>query len=216
MSCPHCGEDRQIERTRRGWFCNTCGREFACDFHDRREVKLGSLGTRIVDAQIRRAGNIPYFPDADAPHPFDRLVASPDKRHLCVVEVKTKCRREAYRDTGINRRHYDDYMHVTVKYGLPLYLAFVDAKEGRIYGNYWTELIKTRVPGDAIEHCGRMYSGGGCESYPWEHGGIVYFPLTAMETLHVLTVADQAELLALRRTKFTERNGSGFLPKSRM
>ena len=26
--CRHCGEDRLIERTARGWFCNVCGREF--------------------------------------------------------------------------------------------------------------------------------------------------------------------------------------------
>jgi ribosomal protein L37AE/L43A len=28
LCCPFCGEDRQIERTRRGWFCNVCGKEF--------------------------------------------------------------------------------------------------------------------------------------------------------------------------------------------
>ena len=40
MQCPHCGEDRQVERTDRKsifmvrnrplyvWFCNVCGREF--------------------------------------------------------------------------------------------------------------------------------------------------------------------------------------------
>lgn len=28
MRCPHCGDDRQTERTAKGWFCNTCGKEF--------------------------------------------------------------------------------------------------------------------------------------------------------------------------------------------
>jgi len=184
-------------------------------FDDRRETKLGSLGTRIVDAQIRLAGNIPYHPVADAPHPFDRLVASADKRHICIVEVKTKWRREFYADTGIDRRHFDDYMHITTLYNLPLYLAFVDAKEGRIYGNYLTELIKSRDPGRS--RC------GGCQSYPWEQKGIVYFPLAAMETLHVLTASDQAELRALRKSDWQpqieleyvkEDDGFRFQPKS--
>lgn len=171
-------------------------------FADRREVKVGALGAGLVDAFFRQKGYIPYYPDADKPHPFDRLIATPDKRRICIVEVKTKCRREAYRDTGINRRHYDDYMHITATYNLPLFLAFVDAKEGQIYGNYLTELLKTRVPDDAIEYRGHLYGPGGCESYPWEHHGIMYFPLSAMRILHVLTAEECAALLALRQTRW--------------
>ena len=71
------------------------------------------------------------FTDIDASsHDLDR------DNGICIVEVKQpKCRREAYdATTGINRRHFDDYMHITTTYRLPLYLAFVDAKVGLIMG----------------------------------------------------------------------------------
>jgi len=170
------------------------------DFAARREVQLGGLGAGILDAHIRATGWIPYGPQADGAHPFDRLIASPDKRHICIVEVKTKARREAYRDTGINRRHYEDYRHITATYRLPLFLAFVDPKEGRIYGNYWTELLTPRIR-------------GACR-YPWHSNGIVYFPLDAMPTLRLLTTTECSALLALRQTRWVQHHGSSFLPKS--
>lgn len=159
-------------------------------FNDRPTEKTGRFGERIVDEFLIQKGWIPYRPIGDVAHPFDRLVASADKQNLCIVEVKTKWRREAYKDTGINRRHFNDYQRITAKYDIPLFLSFVDAKQGTVYGNWWLELIKSRVPGRA--------GAGGCQSYPWEQRGIVYFPLMAMRTLYVLSPDERAELLALR------------------
>jgi len=163
-------------------------------FDDR--LKTGRFGEHIVDEFLKQKGWVPYRPIEGVAHPFDRLAASPDKKNICIVEVKTKWRREAYADTGLNRRHFDDYMHITAKYGLPLFLTFVDAKKGTVYGNWWLELVKTRVPSDDAW-------AGGCEAYPWEQRGIVYFPLSAMKTLYVLTDAERAELLKLRTSKWT-------------
>lgn len=158
-------------------------------------LKVGSIGERILDTFIRQQGYVPYYPDPGEGmrHPFDRLIASPDKRRLCIVEVKTKCRREAYEDTGINQCHFDDYQHITTTYAIPLFLAFVDAKVGQIYGNWWRELLKPRES-DLRTMC------GGCNAYPWHCGGIVYFPLEAMRTLYVLNETERGELLALRTT----------------
>ncbi len=164
-------------------------------FEDR--VKTGRFGERIVDEFLKQKGWIPYRPIEGVAHPFDRLAASPDKKKLCIVEVKTKRRRKAYEDTGIDRRHFQDYMHVTVKYGVPLFLTFVDAEEGAVYGAWWHDLIKTREPSARA----RWH---GCDSYPWEQKGIVYFLRSSMRTLHVLPESERAELLSLCVTAWQE------------
>lgn len=156
----------------------------------------GGFGEQILDRFLRQKGWIPYYPIEGVAHPFDRLVASADKKRICIVEVKTKWRREAYPDTGINRRHYDDYQHITIAYALPLFLAFVDAKVGKMYGNWWSELLKSQEP----ERSARF---AGCASYPWEQRGIVYFQLSAMKTLAVLPEDERQKLLQMRSTNWT-------------
>ena len=169
-------------------------------------LKTGQFGEQIIDAFLRQKGWVPYRPVEGIAHPFDRLVASPDKKNICIFEIKTKFRREAYADTGINRRHYDDYQHVTAKYGVPLFLAFVDAREGSVYGNWWHELLKERPPEDSWS--------GGCKGYPWEQRGIVYFPLSAMHILYVLTDSDRTELQGLRVSGWTSSSDDRSCPKS--
>lgn len=173
-------------------------------FEDRPTAKTGRIGERILDDYLRQHDWIPYRPDADAPHPFDRLAASPDKRQLCIVEIKTKFRREAYADTGIEQRHYNDYQHVTMTYQVPLFLAFVDAKVGTMYGNWWSELLKTRES-SILQIDGFMIRNA---TYPFFDRGIVYFPLSAMRTLYVLTDAERAELLALRTSRWIQQAGT--------
>jgi hypothetical protein len=167
-------------------------------FDDR--LKTGLLGERIIDEYLRQHGYVPYHPEEGVAHPFDRLVASLDKQRLCIVEVKTKWRREAYADTGIDRRHFDDYQHITTTYRVPLFLSFVDSKVGTVYGNWWSALVKPRPPEESW--------AGGCEGYPWEQRRIVYFPLSAMRTLYVLTDADRAELIKLRRSNWKPDDGA--------
>jgi hypothetical protein len=155
-------------------------------------LKTGHFGERIVDLFLRQKGWVPYRPVDGVAHPFDRLAATADKKRLCIFEVKTKFRREAYPDTGINKRHFDDYQHITNTYRLPLFLSFVDGKQGEVYGNWWSELLKARAPGKSCT--------AGCAGYPWEQRGIVYFPLDAMRTLYVLNETERDELLGLRRS----------------
>jgi hypothetical protein len=169
-------------------------------FTEQPTYQIGQIGERLIDEFLKQKGYVPYYPLPGVAHPFDRLIATPDKRRICIVEVKTKCRREAYDDTGINQRHFDDYQHITFTYSLPLFLAFVDAKVGQIYGNYWTELLKTREPEGVVWLNGKAFGHGGCQSYPWTDRGIVYFPLSAMRVLHVLTAEERAEILAKRTT----------------
>lgn len=158
-------------------------------FQDR--LKTGNFGEEIVDRYLEQQGWVPYHPKQGVAHPFDRLVASPDKRKLCIVEVKTKYRREAYADTGINQSCFNDYQQITMKYSIPLFLVFVDGKLGQVYGNWWSELIKSREP----ELSAKVK---GCLSYPWYQNGIVYFQYSTMRVFYVIPEEKRQELLKLR------------------
>lgn len=165
-------------------------------FENRREK--GKLGEAEVDRVILAKGYIPYRPDFDGPHPFDRLCATPDKRRLLVVESKCKPHRRWYPDTGINRRHYDEYCYLRQVYRLDTFLAFVDEDEQKIYGNLLTVLDRPRIVTHLFQDL----------EYPLEMGGIRYFPLEAMETIATL----DAEVL-VRIRNLSERNPD-FKPKA--
>jgi hypothetical protein len=165
-------------------------------FNDR-TVQTCVFGEQLLDKLIRQQEFVPYYPEKGVAHPFDRLIASRDKRRLAIVEIKTKCRRVAYPDTGINLSHYRDYFHITAQYSVPLFLAFVDAKLGQMYGGWFHDLIKTREPSVRAQLAG-------CKSYPWTCNGIVYFPLSAMRVLYALTREEREALWPLRQTMWID------------
>lgn len=153
-------------------------------FEDR--LEKGCIGERIVDEWLVRIGYIPYRPMPGVAHPFDRLVASRDKKRIAVCEVKTKPRRNKYRDTGVdicNLRHYAD---IQEKHQLRVFIAFVDEVERQIYGNTLDELMKTRISENSV--------------YPKDFDGIRYFPLSAMIVISALTEEQCEELKSRRRS----------------
>lgn len=147
-------------------------------------VTKGRIGERIVDDWLVRKGFVPYRPIEGVAHPFDRLVASRDKRTIRVVEVKSKPRRERYPDTGISVGHFQDYRHIEDTYNVPVFIAFVDERLKKVYGNFLSELCKSN---------GR---------YPLVQSGIIYFPLCHMKRLADLTEEQCVELEALRRSRY--------------
>jgi hypothetical protein len=166
-------------------------------FENLASYRKGRIGEQIVDDWLIADAWVPYRPQEGVAHPFDRLMASRDKQRLCIVEVKTKPHRNAYMDTGINRSHFGDYGRVTIKHDVPLFLAFVDENTRSIYGNWWTELLRTR-------EADRESARHGCTSYPWFHGGQVYFQLAIMRTIKHLNDQQCGELRALRKTAWVD------------
>ena len=141
------------------------------NWQDKTTVQKGDLGEQVVDAFLMERGLIPYASVAEKAHPFDRLVASENKRQLFIAETKSKSRRKYYPDTGINLRHLEDYQHIQCKYGIQVYLFFIDEEWGCVYGNRLSTLLEPRE----ITHNGRALN------YPLHCRGIVYFPVAAME-----------------------------------
>jgi hypothetical protein len=154
------------------------------NWQDKGSVKKGNIGESLVDAYLKRRGYIPYKPDADRAHPFDRLCATPDKRTVFIAECKSKPARKFFPDTGIDRRHFDDYQLLADKYRLDVFLFFVDEDARQIYGGLLSRLSQIRE----VKHNGKTLI------YPIQRNGIVYFPLCAMTSICPISADSAGEL----------------------
>ena len=141
------------------------------NWEDKIEVKKGDIGESLVDVFIKNNGDVPYKPDADKAHPFDRLCASQNKKNLYIAEVKSKARRKYYPDTGFNISNYNDYINIQDKYGLKVFIFFVDEEMGLIYGERLNE-IKRPV---CIKYKGKKLT------YPIRTAKLILFPLLLMK-----------------------------------
>ena len=120
------------------------------NWEDQTTVKKGNIGEDIVSDYFKARNYIPYKPDAEGSHPFDRIMARADKKEIFIAEVKTKARRIYYPDTGIDIRHYDSYKYIQDKYNIDVFIYFVDEYLKTIYGNFLRILDKERVMKNAI------------------------------------------------------------------
>lgn len=160
-------------------------------------VKKGNIGERLVNEFLIKKGYIPYSPDADGAHPFDRLVASRDKKTIFIADSKTKPARTYYPDTGINIRHYNEYKFIQDKYNIDVFIFFVDEDSKTIYGNFLKRLDEPRK----IVHNGKIIE------YPMEQKGIRYFPLSVMMPVAEIPAVDVLELFGLSQRKKDYRKG---------
>lgn len=174
------------------------------DFSQLRTTRLGKLGESIVKELMEKQGYISYAPTEDKAHPFDTLYATPDKKNIFIVEVKTKPERVLHSDTGINESHFRDYRNIAEKYNLDVYLLFVDHDRKAIYGNLLSELWIGRDVWD--EKAKRK------QHYPWAQKStsdgktIIYYPTCAMKQFGTITIEQEQALEALssRRIDYTE------------
>jgi hypothetical protein len=154
------------------------------NFQDKQEVKKGNIGECIVDKYLISKGVIPYKPTVEKAHPFDRLCASSDKKSVYIVEVKAKARRKYYPDTGFNLSSYNDYINMQNKYGLSVFVFFVDEEAGQVYGGSLKEI--------SIECC--VEHGRKSIKYPLVLGKVIYFPVCKMRVIKNLKTEDMHEL----------------------
>lgn len=164
----------------------------ALPWADRPEVKKGDLGEVLVDEFLRGKRIIPYRPDYDGAHPFDRLCATANKKTVFIADIKTKARRKHYSDTGFDATHYADYKFIEAKYGLRVFIFFVDEERAEIYGN-WLSILETPT---------QLPHGNRTIEYPWRQGSIVYFPLVLMQPIAPITFEHAKELMSLSRRSY--------------
>ena len=156
------------------------------DWNNRTEVKKGTFGETIVKNYLKNKGFTVYIPELGQ-HVFDML-AIKEKKEIFIVEVKAQARRNRYPDTGITKKHYDEYNYVADKYNIPFFIFFVDEMLREIYGNWLKELKKPIIVNSI--------------SYPLIQEGStgvrIYFPLEVMtRNIIVLNDDDIVELKKL-------------------
>lgn len=147
------------------------------NWQERKTVKKGNLGEKLIKKYLEKKGCIVYKPITDGAHYFDYL-ATKDNKKIYIVEVKTKPRRKYYSDTGVDIKHYKIYKKIKEEHNLKLFIYFVDEIKGTIYGNELNELCKE------VED----------KRYPMKQKGIIYFHLDNMIELAKLTKEDIAEI----------------------
>lgn len=103
-------------------------------WESRIEVQKGNRGERIVRDYLESKGWIVYEPKTQGAHAFDKLCVK-DKKHMIIAEVKTKARMNKWNASGFNTSHYEEYLNIHNKYGIEIFIFFVDEKYKQIYGN---------------------------------------------------------------------------------
>ena len=94
------------------------------NWNNKTSVKKGTIGENLTKQYLKNSGYIIYSPETGGPHPFDTLIVTPDKKNIGVAEIKTKAKRMLYPDTGIDIRHYNDYLNVQNKYNIEVHIFF--------------------------------------------------------------------------------------------
>lgn len=159
------------------------------NWQDKIEVKKGNLGEDIIDRYVRSIGLIPYFPNHEGAHPFDRLCATQNKKYLCIVDAKSKARRTYYPDTGINYKTYQEYKYLRDKYSIDVWLFFVDEDMQLIYGGKLKNLEREIT----IQWRNKDISYPRIETNRLGTKEI-YFPVDSMKIIHELTVEEVTQL----------------------
>ena len=150
------------------------------EFKDMQTTKKGDYGECLVDEYYIHNGYTPYAPTIEGAHTIDRMYCKKSTTDIFIADIKAKPFRNSYPDTGLNTKHYNEYISASLKLGVEVRLIFVDEKMGRMYGNTLTNLMK--------------YAEFGIHSYPWEHGKQTYFLLSSMKKMRDLTL-DEIEKL---------------------
>jgi hypothetical protein len=133
-------------------------------------TRKGAIAEQFVRDVLTTMGWHIYAYAAERPHPVDMLAITADGQ-LVGVEVKCKCARIYYPDTGIDRADYYAYHQFQSQLNLPVLLLFVDTYSKTVYGNYLDYLSQPLT----------IVDNGRELQYPMITERYVYFPLQAME-----------------------------------
>lgn len=87
-------------------------------------LNIGNEGERHVNNILLNKGYIPYSADNKTSQPFDKFVLTRDfKIFLIEVKHKTRLNKGGF---GIPEKDYFEYLEISKKLNLPLFLIFVE------------------------------------------------------------------------------------------
>lgn len=170
------------------------------NFNDKTTTKKGSLGEKIVDEYLKGKGWSIYKTDENSgPHAFDRLAVK-DKKHIIIAEVKSKAKMNYMNATGIDLRHFNEYLNIHQKYNLEIFMFFVDESPtiSAVYGNKFSVLIQPEYS----QKENRKYP---CFMLEWKRPTVL-FDYDKMLFIKKLTATEREELerLSTRNYKYNE------------
>jgi hypothetical protein len=154
-------------------------------------TRKGTIAERYVRDVLVSMGWHIYAYAADQPHPVDMLAITPQNQ-LVAVEVKCKCARMYYPDTGIDRNDYYAYHDLQAQLNLPVLLLFVDNYSKTVYGNYLDNLSQ---PITIVDNQRELL-------YPMIVDQYVYFALQLMEHYADIPPAIVAKLNSRTHSKY--------------
>jgi len=166
-------------------------------FRDMIQTKKGELGEKIVKHILQEKGYVVYTYSSlkdDKAHFFDFLVIkkTQNQKEIFVVEVKSKARFNKWPATGIDIRHFNEYLEIHQKNNLDFFLFFVDEHpdEQRIYGQRLSNLIVKKIV-DGNEYPNTDL----CK-------GKILFPLSDMKEIYKLNEKEVLELQSMSSRKY--------------
>jgi len=154
--------------------------EVANSWHDKKEVQKGDYGEGLVREYLESSGWIVYEPKTEGPHAFDKLCVK-DKQTIVIAEVKTKARMNNWNATGFNIKSFNEYKYIVDKYGIDIFVFFVDEMLRKIYGNKLSTLEKHYIAKDGV--------------FPMEKKNIILFSLESMKMIKDLDENDVKYLI---------------------
>lgn len=113
-------------------------------WQSKNSVKKGAVGESIVRGILESKGWTVYQPMTDGAHCFDMLSIR-DKRTAIALDVKAKARFNKWPATGVDLKHFNEYMRFSQKHNMPFWIVFVDEQMLSIYGETLNELEKLRT-----------------------------------------------------------------------
>jgi len=104
------------------------------NWEDKTTVKKGNLGEQIVKETLENSGYVIYKCITEKAHAFDFLAVK-NKQVFMIAEVKSKARFNNFEATGIDVKHYNEYLFILDNQNIDVMLFFVDEhpKEERVY-----------------------------------------------------------------------------------
>lgn len=166
------------------------------DYTQTDTLKKGTIGEQLCKKWLENEhGYAVFSTDTKCPHDID-LIATKKGEDYIFCEVKTKCAREHYPDTGFDKADYEHYVQLSEKHNVKIFLFFTDECGCTIYGQWLSELQKEI----SVTH------GHKTLSYPWfqssSWGDIVYFPMEAMKPITEIDEDTCFELQQLTKSNY--------------
>lgn len=166
------------------------------EWESRTEVKKGNVGESCVKKFLEEKGFVCYQPTTENAHAFDML-AIKNKQTAIIAEVKTKELMLKWKATGFPQRNFLEYKRFYEKYGIKIFIFFVDHVQGAIYGNWLMECLEK-----PFEAEGKTFP---CVQETWNPPTRLYH-FNSMRPIAKLTETQIQELKALTQRSYAYRN----------